>query len=115
MTERGGLWRPQQSTNHIKNDVILINNFNYSFSSTYRCDGVSIHPILFALAGTEALSPIITAESAAPRHVTPEGEHRTPINNNNTIVQTAIIYEKTNRGERVGGIEICGCDIKCSS
>ena len=71
-----------------------------------------MNPIL-TLAVGEASTSFLTAESAAPRHVTPEEEHKTPISNNKTIVQTAIIYASTKRGERVCGIDICGCDIKC--
>lgn len=54
-----------------------------------------------------------TAESRAITLETPEEEHKTPINNNNIIIQTAIICAWTKGGERVGGIEICGCNVKC--
>ena len=65
------------------------------------------------LAATEAHTISTTAESAAIIRFTPEGEHKTPINKNNTIIQTAIIYEWTKQGERVCEIYVCGSDIKC--
>ena len=99
---------------YIKNNVILIKNFNDSLSSTFKCDAyLIIMTPKTTLAAGEANSISRTAESGAIRLCTPGEEHKTPINNNNTIVQTTIIYAYIKRGERVCGIDICGCDIKC--
>ena len=67
--------------------VTLINNFNESLSSTFKCDAY-IRPTICPTthAGTEARMPLVTAVNAASLQCAPEGEHKTPINNNNTII-----------------------------
>ena len=101
--------------NIIKKKCNPYKNFNDLLSSTFKCDAYwryqTVPPT--TPAGYVAIFIGITAERVASRQITPEGEQKTQINNNNTIIQTTIIYALTKRGERVCDIEICGSDIKC--